>query len=59
MRFRIEILGGLLLACAGLSRGAEETPLLAHSPTLSKTQWFLFMADTYGVFRAKAAMQGN
>ncbi|HTT32880.1 MAG TPA: protease, partial [Methylomirabilota bacterium] len=27
-----------LVACAGISRGAEETPLLAHSPTLSKTQ---------------------
>jgi tricorn protease len=32
------ILIGALLACAGLSRGADETPLLAHSPTLSKTQ---------------------
>jgi len=32
------ILTGVLLACAGLSQGAEETPLLAHSPTLSKTQ---------------------
>jgi tricorn protease len=32
------ILTGILLACAGLSQGADETPLLAHSPTLSKTQ---------------------
>jgi tricorn protease len=32
------VLTGVLLACAGLSRGADETPLLAHSPTLSKTQ---------------------
>jgi tricorn protease len=32
------ILTGLLVSCAGLSRGADETPLLAHSPTLSKTQ---------------------
>jgi tricorn protease len=32
------ILTGVLLACAGLSRAADETPLLAHSPTLSKTQ---------------------
>jgi tricorn protease len=32
------ILTGILLAFAGLSRGADETPLLAHSPTLSKTQ---------------------
>jgi tricorn protease len=38
MRVRMAILIGVLLACAGLSRGAEETPLLAHSPTLSKTQ---------------------
>jgi tricorn protease len=28
----------LALPCAGVSRAAEETPLLAHSPTLSKTQ---------------------
>jgi tricorn protease len=38
MRVRVAILIGALLACAGLSRGADETPLLAHSPTLSKTQ---------------------
>jgi tricorn protease len=38
MRVRMAILTGVLLVCAGLSRGAEETPLLAHSPTLSKTQ---------------------
>lgn len=38
MRVRMAVLTGVLLACAGLSRGADETPLLAHSPTLSKTQ---------------------
>src|SRR5258708_2983747 len=37
MRFRIAILIGLLLAFAGASEAAEETPLLAHSPTVSKT----------------------
>jgi tricorn protease len=38
MRFRIAILIGLFMAFAGLTRAAEETPLLAHSPTVSKTQ---------------------
>src|SRR5689334_25117004 len=40
MRVRMAVLIGVLLAltCAGLSQGAEEAPLLAHSPTLSKTQ---------------------
>jgi tricorn protease len=40
MRVQIAVLSGALLAlsCAGLSRAAEETPLLVHSPTLSKTQ---------------------
>ena len=38
MRVRMAILIGALLACVGLSRAAEDTPLLAHSPTLSKTQ---------------------
>jgi tricorn protease len=38
MRFRLAILIGVLLACAGTFQGAEETPLLAHSPTISKTQ---------------------
>ncbi|HEX4544570.1 MAG TPA: PDZ domain-containing protein [Candidatus Acidoferrum sp.] len=38
MSVRMAILTGILLAFAGLSRGADETPLLAHSPTLSKTQ---------------------
>jgi tricorn protease len=38
MRFRMAVLIVALLACAGTFRGAEETPLLAHSPTLSKTQ---------------------
>ena len=38
MRFRIAILIGLLLAFAGMSGAAEETPLLAHSPTVSQTQ---------------------
>ncbi len=38
MGFRIAILIGVLLAFAAVSGAAEETPLLAHSPTLSKTQ---------------------
>ena len=40
MRVRMAVLICALLAltCAGASRSAEETPLLAHSPTLSKTQ---------------------
>src|SRR5260370_18145041 len=38
MRFRIAILIGILLAFAAVSGAAEETPLLAHSPTVSKTQ---------------------
>jgi len=37
MRFRIAILGGLLLAFAAVAGAAEEAPLLAHSPTVSKT----------------------
>ena len=44
MRFRIAVLIGILLAFAALSGAAEETPLLAHSPTLSKTQ----MVFAYG-----------
>jgi len=38
MRFRIAIVIGILLAFATASGAAEETPLLAHSPTVSKTQ---------------------
>ncbi|MCU1318238.1 MAG: hypothetical protein JWN63_3560, partial [Candidatus Acidoferrum typicum] len=38
MRFRMAILIGILLAFTAASRAAEETPLLAHSPTVSKTQ---------------------
>jgi tricorn protease len=37
MRFRTAILIGVLLCWAGVAHAAEETPLLAHSPTLSKT----------------------
>jgi tricorn protease len=37
MRFRIAILTALLLAFAAMSGAAEETPLLAHSPTVNKT----------------------
>src|SRR5260370_5810969 len=44
MRFRIAILIGVLLSFAGIARAAEETPLLAHSPTVSKTH----VAFTYG-----------
>ena len=40
MRVRMAFLSGALLAltCVGGARAAEETPLLVHSPTLSKTQ---------------------
>jgi tricorn protease len=38
MRFRMAILIGMLLALAGVTREAEEMPLLAHSPTVSRTQ---------------------
>src|SRR6266513_2878933 len=38
MPFRIAILIAILLAFATVSGAAEETPLLAHSPTVSKTQ---------------------
>src|SRR3989440_4162560 len=38
MRFRMAILIGLLATSAVTSRAAEEAPLLAHSPALSKTQ---------------------
>src|SRR5256885_16150472 len=38
MRFRMAILIGLLATFAVTSRAAEEAPLLAHSPALSKTQ---------------------
>ena len=39
MRVRMAILicALLVLTCSGVSQAAEETPLLAHSPTLSKT----------------------
>src|SRR2546428_7618148 len=37
MRFRIGIQIGILLAFAAVSGAAEETPLLAHSPTVSQT----------------------
>ncbi len=38
MRFRTTILISVLLAATGLAHAAEETPLLANSPTVSKTQ---------------------
>src|SRR3981189_752971 len=38
MRFRMAILIGMFLAIAGLANAAEETPLLVHSPTVSRTQ---------------------
>ncbi len=37
MRFRTTILISVLLAAAGLAQAAEETPLPANSPTVSKT----------------------
>jgi tricorn protease len=44
MRFRIAILIGILLAFRAVSGAGEETPLLAHSPAVSKTQ----MVFAYG-----------
>ncbi|HEX2663817.1 MAG TPA: hypothetical protein VHM93_13360, partial [Candidatus Acidoferrum sp.] len=38
IRVAVGIAALLVLTCSPASRGAEETPLLAHSPTLSKTQ---------------------
>jgi tricorn protease len=38
MRFRMTILIGMLLGLASFARAAEEAPLLAHSPTVSRTQ---------------------
>ena len=38
MRFRILVLTALLLGVAGLAAAAEDAPLLARSPTLSRTQ---------------------
>jgi tricorn protease len=38
MRVRMVVMIAILLACAGISTAADQTPLLAHSPTLSKTQ---------------------
>jgi tricorn protease len=38
MRFRITILIGLVLVYVVASRAADEAPLLAHAPTVSKTQ---------------------
>src|SRR5216117_1990255 len=37
MRFRIATLLGILVVLGALARVAEETPLVAHSPTVSKT----------------------
>jgi len=38
MRFRMAILMGVLLGLAGVTSAAQETLLLAHSPTVSRTQ---------------------
>ncbi len=38
MRFRMLVLAAVLLGVAGLAAAAEDAPLLAHSPTLSRTQ---------------------
>src|SRR4029077_18577511 len=52
MRFRIAILIGLLLALAGFTSAAEETPLLVHSPTVSRTQVvFAYGGDLWTVAR--------
>ena len=38
VRMTVMMVALLGLTCAGVSRAAEETPLLTHAPTLSKTQ---------------------
>ncbi len=38
MRSRMTILAGLLLTCTGTALAAEEAPIVAQSPTLSKTR---------------------
>jgi tricorn protease len=57
MRVRMTVLFCALLAmsCAGVSRAAEETPLLAHSPTLSKTQ----VVFTYGGYLWSVPREGG
>jgi len=49
------VLVGVFLACAGISRGAEEAPLLAHSPTVSKTQ----LVFAYGGYLWSVAREGG
>jgi tricorn protease len=55
MRVRMTVLVGVFLACAGISRGAEEAPLLAHSPTVSKTQ----LVFAYGGYLWSVAREGG
>ena len=38
MRYRMAVLAAMLVCIAGRIRAAEEAPLLAHEPTLSRTQ---------------------
>src|SRR5712692_11362627 len=38
MHFRIGVLIAALFSSGGMAAAAEEAPLLAHSPTLSRTQ---------------------
>src|SRR5207302_3585074 len=45
----------LTLTCAGKTRAAEETPLLAHSATLSKTQ----VVFAYGGYLWSVAREGG
>ena len=55
VRMAVVICALLALACAGASGGAEETPLLAHSPTLSKTQ----VVFTYGGYLWTVPREGG
>jgi tricorn protease len=55
MRFRMAILIGMLLAMAGLAGAAEEAPLLAHSPTVSRTQ----IVFTYGGYLWSVPREGG
>jgi len=55
MRFRAAIMIGLLLALAGFASAAEETPLLVHSPTVSRTQ----VVFAYGGYLWSVARDGG
>jgi tricorn protease len=55
MRFRILALTALLIGSAGLAAAAEDAPLLAHSPTLSRTQ----VVFVYGGYLWRVPREGG